>query len=188
MGTRMLEFDPARFQRALQQTMYLVGMDSENMVFNVLGTTGTVYEVNWDCIKNVTCTCIDFRKRGGHPCKHIFFCIGRIGGFRLHQVKTFMLSRNLMRVMKEITKKIKSRAEQIQGGEVIGNGDDCTICLETLEKQKRNCHACSSCQNQFHYECWQLWLKRCDTCPLCRVQVPKAKKENIILLSTENIV
>lgn len=197
-GTSMelLEFDERRYERALLQKMYLVGMNTNTMSFQVMGTVGTVYDVIFGK-KKVTCTCIDFRKRGGcHPCKHIFFIIGRLGAFKLNDIERLMSSssqrqrNNLFHIMKTIIQKIRTRAEQIEQGTAVGNGDDCSICLEILETKKKNCHTCPSCNNMFHYDCWQLWIKHRTTCPLCRQNVRKDEETTMdaILLTTDTII
>lgn len=44
---------------------------------------------------------------------------------------------------------------------------DCGICLESFEKNEKNC-ALSKCGPVFHAACINPWLEKQENCPTCR--------------------
>lgn len=52
-------------------------------------------------------------------------------------------------------------------------GEDCSICLNTLEHGE-NIRRLPSCDHTFHRSCIDLWLLRRADCPLCKRDVRKA--------------
>lgn len=47
--------------------------------------------------------------------------------------------------------------------EFLGNKPDCSICLEEISK---GCEL--MCKHYFHKECIAEWIKRSNSCPLCK--------------------
>ncbi|KAL5546257.1 hypothetical protein UlMin_005944 [Ulmus minor] len=54
--------------------------------------------------------------------------------------------------------------------EVIGGGVECVICREEMEEGRDVCGL--PCQHLFHWKCVLPWLKKRNTCPCCRFQLP----------------
>jgi|GEM_PF-2296696 len=58
---------------------------------------------------------------------------------------------------------------------------NCSICLEQIEtkpKCKEEIEKELKCQHIFHKECIDTWLKKANTCPLCRTIVSSSAKKN----------
>jgi len=55
------------------------------------------------------------------------------------------------------------------------SGESCSICLETISEEI----FCIGCKHEFHNECLELWLRRSNTCPLCRNEI-KFIQKNIV--------
>jgi hypothetical protein len=45
-------------------------------------------------------------------------------------------------------------------------GNNCTICLEIINKNQKT--TLDSCQHEFCFECIKTWSKKANTCPVCR--------------------
>ena len=45
--------------------------------------------------------------------------------------------------------------------------DECEICLLDI-KQFTEIFICNTCNHKFHYDCMSKWIKRKQTCPMCR--------------------
>ncbi|WCJ34609.1 RING/U-box superfamily protein [Euphorbia peplus] len=51
-----------------------------------------------------------------------------------------------------------------------GGGGECVICREEMEEGRDVCEL--PCQHVFHWMCILPWLKKRNTCPCCRFQLP----------------
>ncbi|XP_077216732.1 RING/U-box superfamily protein [Tasmannia lanceolata] len=49
-------------------------------------------------------------------------------------------------------------------------GEECVICREELGERREVCEL--PCEHMFHWECIRPWLKKANTCPCCRLEVP----------------
>ena len=47
------------------------------------------------------------------------------------------------------------------------SNETCSICFENISEEIY----CIECKHEYHIECLELWLKRSNTCPLCRTVV-----------------
>ncbi|KAG5244024.1 hypothetical protein OIU76_009108 [Salix suchowensis] len=54
--------------------------------------------------------------------------------------------------------------------EVRGGGDWCAICREKMSEGRDVCEL--PCEHLFHWMCILPWLKKTNTCPCCRFQLP----------------
>ncbi|CAK7342892.1 unnamed protein product [Dovyalis caffra] len=54
--------------------------------------------------------------------------------------------------------------------EVIGGGEECVICREEMSEGRDACEL--PCGHLFHWMCILPWLKKTNTCPCCRFQLP----------------
>ncbi|KAK8491695.1 hypothetical protein V6N13_030114 [Hibiscus sabdariffa] len=54
--------------------------------------------------------------------------------------------------------------------EVRGGGVECVICKEEMREGREVCKF--PCQHLFHWVCILPWLKKRNTCPCCRFQLP----------------
>ncbi|KAK8484459.1 hypothetical protein V6N13_030112 [Hibiscus sabdariffa] len=54
--------------------------------------------------------------------------------------------------------------------EVKGGGVECVICREEMREGREVCKF--PCQHLFHWVCILPWLKKRNTCPCCRFQLP----------------
>ena len=54
---------------------------------------------------------------------------------------------------------------------------DCSICLEALNSSSEECVTTSECHHHFHLTCLNQWVRKSQTCPLCRQNL------NVIYLS-----
>jgi len=54
--------------------------------------------------------------------------------------------------------------------EVRGGGEECVICREEMREGRDVCEL--PCEHLFHWMCILPWLKKTNTCPCCRFQLP----------------
>ncbi|KAF3442062.1 hypothetical protein FNV43_RR15978 [Rhamnella rubrinervis] len=54
--------------------------------------------------------------------------------------------------------------------EVTGAGGECAICKEEMKEGRDVCEL--PCQHSFHWMCILPWLRKKNTCPCCRFQLP----------------
>ncbi len=47
---------------------------------------------------------------------------------------------------------------------------DCPVCLKTCEQDEVSCRL--PCKHSFHKDCILPWLKRTNSCPMCRHELP----------------
>ena len=52
-----------------------------------------------------------------------------------------------------------------------GVGDECTICMSTMEASSNRCELVCSGKHVYHDRCIKTWLRSNDTCPICRESV-----------------
>lgn len=149
----MTIIDYCRYKRALTQSIYIIGFDLKKNQFNVCGTTGNNYLVDFN--QQHTCTCMDHVLHQ-NICKHQMFIIRKIGGLSFEELQKITL-------LEHISAILKTQMEKRLGE---GNGDDCSICLSTMGDEQ--CIKCTHCNNLYHMECIHSWLKCANKCPLCR--------------------
>ena len=179
-----------RITRALSQRMFLVGQvdnsngtDGLNRSYNVLGSTGNVYDIE---IKKVpSCTCPDFER--GHLCKHIVFVMVKV--LNVSRRSDLIYQRALLQT--ELVK-IFANAPVAPRSDVLANTEataaykkvvegsavprapekdpdgDCPVCYETLICDKSLLDSCGACMNYIHKECVGQWLRVQKNCVYCR--------------------
>lgn len=64
--------------------------------------------------------------------------------------------------------------------------DSCSICLDPIIKEENNFEVLP-CNDCFHKECIQAWLKAHTTCPDCRKEIPPSPKTHPDSSSPTNI-
>lgn len=64
--------------------------------------------------------------------------------------------------MRQISQKIQS----IMATSMTDDDENCSICFDSLGGIPRD--TCQGCKKAFHSNCFNLWLARRNTCPLCR--------------------
>jgi len=158
----------SRAQRAIKQPIYLLNVERKNMIwkFQVLGASTNAYQVDIMIYPlYMTCTCPDFI-RNRKPCKHIFNILYKVPNnktlfhklaydYAISEEDGVILDKSMERRMRH----------WLSRGSIIGKGDDCSICLDTMHT---SINKCDGCGNTFHTECITKWLSERSTCPLCR--------------------
>lgn len=66
--------------------------------------------------------------------------------------------------------------KEVKAGEVEGGGElgECAICLDGVEDAGKE----MPCGHRFHGSCLERWLGVHGNCPVCRHELPPAKKED----------
>lgn len=187
-----------RLERAFTHRLYLVDRlpqkeDSLEREYAVMGSGGNVYKVVIG--KDPRCECADYGKRGGNPCKHIFFILHRV--LKVSRENPSLWQKRL------ITKEVESvfgnapsvnmdgtiladsavtekyaQIRQSQEEENAEEGrrpltDACAICMEDFNAQSTEATVwCKNCKNNLHRDCMSKWLSARTggnaTCPFCR--------------------
>lgn len=190
------EFCPYRFERGIQQNLFVFNFDTsqshENILkFEIYGTSRTIYDVLFDHVQ-VSCTCMDFKTRNLY-CKHIYFIIGKIGKLSLNQIEEIMENptengTNTNRTRNQKQKKLKSILHQIVNALQnsikqfkSGDGETCCVCIDEMHPEHQ-CMECENCKNKFHKICLLSWLSGKRGCPLCRKSIVQPP----ILMKIEN--
>ena len=60
--------------------------------------------------------------------------------------------------------------EKVIGSWTIEKEERCNICWVNI-KQGEPFTRCMSCNNKFHKDHWQEWIRSKQTCPICKVKV-----------------
>lgn len=165
------DVDDQRMKRGKTQKIYLVNrnVDDSSAIFNVMGTTGNIYEVK--LLGSPVCTCPDFEKRK-QRCKHIFFMLTKIFLIKNPYKNTFS--------QKEIDEYIKSYKDNISkfsikhdakvgvdvGAKCID--DDCCICLDPILNGEPYVYCKLTCGRCIHSDCYNMVVKKSSKCPYCQ--------------------
>lgn len=56
---------------------------------------------------------------------------------------------------------------------------ECAICLSSMSSEKDTAITKTECGHKFHTKCLEEWIKRSNTCPLCRCESHKYIQYNI---------
>ena len=70
-----------------------------------------------------------------------------------------------------VTDKFKLSLKSIKGTEVGEMGSDCQVCFDKF-KDEDNIYILP-CKHLFHEGCILPWFTSHDTCPVCRMEMPK---------------
>ena len=60
--------------------------------------------------------------------------------------------------------------EKVIGQWTIEKEERCNICWVNI-KQGEPFTRCTSCNNKFHSDHWQEWIRSKQTCPICKVKI-----------------
>jgi len=67
-----------------------------------------------------------------------------------------------------------AKLERVDAAEVLNHDDCCSVCFEEFKEIVNGLDvglARTPCSHMFHYDCITQWLKRSETCPLCRHEI-----------------
>lgn len=64
------------------------------------------------------------------------------------------------------------------------NQDECSICLAPIKKNKKNE---LNCNHIFHNNCINEWLKKNNSCPLCRTQIKQKLPKPSVRINADGI-
>ncbi len=82
--------------------------------------------------------------------------------------KKVVLQTNLF-ATKFIHEKLQFK-EKVIGQWTIEKEERCNICWVNI-KQGEPFTRCTSCNNKFHTDHWQEWIRSKQTCPICKVKI-----------------
>ncbi len=181
-----------RIERALSQRLYLIHSSSVttcpnngglSITFNVLGSTGNVYDVNISKIPS--CTCPDHNK--GNLCKHILFVFLKVVGLSSSSSLIYqnaLLSTEVKEIIERVSTRkaavgvVANQAVREKYATITGRGDrkeiegECPICFDPLGTHISRLTFCKkTCGQNFHLGCIKMWKSQCQespTCPACR--------------------
>lgn len=149
--------------------------------YDVMGTTGNVYNV---CIKSVpTCTCPDYEKRHKR-CKHIYFVLSRIMKVLPEHEDVVQYSdddlRKMINSIPKITENLRVDSSKTNrylnmknnNGEVkrvpVTEEDVCAVCLgEVFECDEELVYCRWSCGVSVHKNCFNMYNTFIKTDPKC---------------------
>ena len=160
-----------RINRGKTQKIYLVNrnVNDQTAIFNIMGTTGNIYEVKLS--GSPTCTCPDFSQRHSR-CKHIFFMLAKIFNVKDPNQKNFTseeISQYINNYKANIAKfniKYDIIAGSIDVG-IKGLDDDCCICLDTVLNGDKYVYCKTTCGRCIHADCYNMVVKKTLKCPYC---------------------
>lgn len=154
----------ARYERAINQRIYVVGHDIERLALHVQGTQKTTYIVSLS--PTFECTCFDYVINGHKHgmCKHMINVL--VKAFKLPLEKVLEIDDDLL--VSSFCKLLDTfRAEEAKQAENAKNDVDCVICFEQIQAEEQT-WTCTVCGHRLHSSCWRRWSQRSATCPFCR--------------------
>lgn len=164
------EYD-GRMARGKTQKIYLVNRDvnDETAQFNVMGTTGNIYEVKLS--GSPTCTCPDFCQRQ-RRCKHIFFMLAKIFNianphqekFTKDEIAAYIQGYKTNISKYNIKYDIKNNCIDVG---VKGEDDFCCICLDNVLNGDPYVYCKKTCGRCIHNDCYNMVVKKTSKCPYC---------------------
>ena len=190
----------SRLDRAFQQRIYLIDCSGDiepkptndrEFTFEVMGNTGTAYNINLKEGGKIYCSCPD-HDANWKLCKHMLFVLIRILGlsrekvyidyFRLLQdeKKSFNVTNETIELCSSNLKKRESMLlegiskEDMASGvnrKSISEDDSCPICLEEFSSTKEKIDWCKGqCGNNVHHSCFVKWSTKQSevSCVYCR--------------------
>ena len=188
-----------RVDRALSQRLYLlnqIDISTPNNLgrkYDVLGSTGNVYEVEISRIPS--CTCPDAAK--GNLCKHILFVYLRVlklqprskviiqKALLQEELATTFTSKPMTCVASDVQASksvMRIYSNSMQGSQSLEDDHEekidkedseetpqgeCPICFESMAT-KESINRCQTCRNSIHVDCLRRWLDQSKTCVYCR--------------------
>jgi hypothetical protein len=201
----------SRLDRAFQQRIYLIDCHSlshdslsnnslahdsstcnkRTYEFEVMGNTGTVYDISLKEGGKIQCSCPD-HDQNWKLCKHMLFVLIRILGINREIVyndyfkmvedarKSFNVTNSTIDLCSHYLQKREAMLLEGVSREDLSSGvkrkpiqeeDSCPICLEEFSSTKEKIDWCKGqCGNNVHNSCFVKWSKKLDTvsCVYCR--------------------
>lgn len=161
-----------RMQRGKTQKIYLVNrnVDDSTATFNVMGTTGNIYEVKLS--GSPTCSCPDFCQRRNR-CKHIFFMLAKIFAIKNPYQATFSKAEieNYIKSYKDNILKFSIKYDVKLNCTDVGPKcieDDCCICLDPILNGDPYVYCKKTCGRCVHTDCYNMVIKKTSKCPYCQ--------------------
>lgn len=168
---------PSRRDRAFQQPIYLLRMKTPDAalhayerIFNVVGTTGNIYEVKIN--ETPQCSCPDCADNG-NICKHIYFiilCVMKIDDNVKRRYNKQQLVDMFNRIPNFITRGLTYN-DFTKDNIVEQKIDDvCPVCLEDIDKKENTVYCKYSCGKSVHKLCFNIWSQNNNEskCLFCR--------------------
>lgn len=188
-----------RKEKAANQRLYLIDCLSKNKDewnFDIEGSTGTIYKVYLNT-KIQKCNCLDFCTRG-ILCKHILFVILRVAGDKKTFNKISIDNKTSIyeinpKFSSFIKRRIKTRTDYTDKTDdnIVLKDDPCAICYEDIAENinKKLLKQCKHCKFVYHSGCLTVWLRRKNTCPMCRSEweIKESEHDPLSKFKNENI-
>ena len=167
-----------RINRALSQRLYVISSTAppsssspSARSFQMLGSTGNVYEISISTTPS--CTCPDYLN-GNAPCKHIIYVLCKALGLTRDDPRVWqkaLLEVELEDVLNSKVRKTAMASKSVidaVSGKTSSRRDcetpspdtsgDCAICFDSLGSEK--VETCLTCKGCIHAECMKKWLAR----------------------------
>jgi len=177
------ESNTKRRERGMTQPIYVLGcnMGAESAMFDVLGTSKTVYHVTYSPTEAPRCSCPDHIVRG-NTCKHIYFLVDRVLGGNpsrsdwgaarkkiTERLAHLQQDRNVFADEGSLNRYHELLAKNPQNAPGCRN-DECAVCLTDFTPETlRDARVCPTCLNGVHKECWKKWTSvKSENCVYCR--------------------
>lgn len=183
--------DHARASRALSQCIYLVDhrMAGENILFSVLGSSGSLYDVTFWRASRWTCTCPDYERRR-KPCKHVQFVWFRVLGISQADGEPFfdgvesVLERiSLTHLLHQDEVHLHTPSAPALAAPAATSatkvarrphvGETCGICYEKMTESCKVFFCEEKCGNAIHVLCYKACVQHTHKtmCPYCRANM-----------------
>lgn len=165
-----------RAQRAKTQKIFLANrnVDDNSATFQVLGSTGNIYNVALNGSPN--CSCPDHSTRGSR-CKHILFMLIKI--FNVEDpYKTAFTQDEIQKYIDAYKVNISRFNVQIDPNTINSSNicydvgekyldDDCCVCLDPIQNGEERVHCKKVCGRCIHTNCYNMIKKVSKNCPYC---------------------
>lgn len=165
-----------RAYRAKTQKIFLANrlIDDNSATFQVLGSTGNIYNVALN--GEPVCSCPDHSTRGSR-CKHILFMLIKIFNvedpykitFTQDEIQKLIDSYkiNISRFNVQIDPNTinKSNVSYDVGEKYLD--DDCCVCLDPIQNGETLVHCKKVCGRCIHENCYNMIKKISKNCPYC---------------------
>ncbi|KAI2463898.1 hypothetical protein F4781DRAFT_414880 [Annulohypoxylon bovei var. microspora] len=170
----------AIYYRATSQRFFVLGRTRNGTAccpeesVELTGSTGNIYVVH--IAQKPTCTCP--HAQSGHQCKHVIYVLSRVLRARFDLVYQLAL---LTSELQEIFANAPPIESADQPGAKTHDKNrkplegDCPICFSPFEAAEDTVYCQTTCGNNIHKECFEMWAatkrksaKDQVTCPMCR--------------------
>jgi hypothetical protein len=165
-----------RAHRAKTQKIFLANrnVDDNSATFQVLGSTGNIYNVALDGAP--ICSCPDHSTRGSR-CKHILFMLIKI--FNVEDpYKTTFTQEEIQKYIDAYKANISRFNVQVDPNTVnksnvnydVGEkylDDDCCVCLDPIQNGEERVHCKKVCGRCIHTNCYNMIKQVSKNCPYC---------------------